>query len=461
MREGFNLMTHVANPLVGWIVCRTVLLTIPLGGHALRQGLEGGQTIPEPAAIWASSPLELTIAFPRPVSARLAESLVGHTIPYSQIKPPALPIGSIRIAGATLIDEGRTMILATDPHSSPAVYRIDLAPAGKTSMIREYTLTGVEAAWYRAQQDGDPDPAWKGWWPDANVENAWRLTRGSAPHERGLALLEKPGRLVLSTLIKLPVGQITVHLEASGAISDATLGDEASAEKPGDDPALPCHAAFSVRSQGEAQFLTFAVETSQAGRALSIKIGYESDASGGRRKLEREHMFVSWAPFTATPAPDPAGRETPGLTGGDVRRGEALFFGDLARCSQCHAMGGRGGKSGPDLSEIGRKGRDQVYRSIAAPSAEIAPDYMTYTVASKDGRVMAGVVRAQGAEMIQVTDTSAKTTMIARAEIDQIRPSGNSIMPVGLAAALGPANLRDLVSFLCDPLSSNNSHDKK
>jgi putative heme-binding domain-containing protein len=111
-------------------------------------------------------------------------------------------------------------------------------------------------------------------------------------------------------------------------------------------------------------------------------------------------------------------------------------------------MGGRGGRSGPDLTEVGRKGREQVFRSIAAPSAEIAPDYMTYTVATKHGRVMAGLVRAEGAEAIQVTDTSARTTTLARAEIEQIRPSGTSIMPVGLAATLGESNMRDLLAYL-------------
>ena len=183
--------------------------------------------------------------------------------------------------------------------------------------------------------------------------------------------------------------------------------------------------------------------------------------TGSRKKLERDRLFVPWAPFAANPPPEPASQETPSLTGGDARRGEAIFFGEQARCSQCHAMGGRGGKSGPDLTEVGRKGRDQVYRSIAAPSAEIAPDYMTYTVATKDGRVMAGLVRAQGAEAIQVTDTSAKTTTIARSEIDQIRPSGTSIMPVGLAATLGPSNLRDLIAFLCRPSAADGSRDKK
>ncbi len=54
----------------------------------------------------------------------------------------------------------------------------------------------------------------------------------------------------------------------------------------------------------------------------------------------------------------------------------------------------------------------------------------------RDGRVLAGVVRAEGASAIRVTDTNAKVTTLNRDEIDQIRPSGTSIMPVGLAGGL-------------------------
>ena len=71
---------------------------------------------------------------------------------------------------------------------------------------------------------------------------------------------------------------------------------------------------------------------------------------------------------------------------------------------------GEVGPSGPDLTGVGRKGSEQIYRSIAAPSAEIAPEFVPYTVATRDGRVLAGVVRAKGADAIRVTDTDAKTT---------------------------------------------------
>ncbi len=49
---------------------------------------------------------------------------------------------------------------------------------------------------------------------------------------------------------------------------------------------------------------------------------------------------------------------------------------------------------------------------------------------------------------IRVTDTNAQPTVIPRGQIAQIRPSGTSIMPVGLAAMLGDPAVRDLIAYL-------------
>ncbi len=114
-------------------------------------------------------------------------------------------------------------------------------------------------------------------------------------------------------------------------------------------------------------------------------------------------------------------------------------------------FGGQGGKVGPDLSEIGKKGRAEIYRAIAAPSASIAPDYMSYTVATDDGQIVAGLVRAVDADAIRVVDTNARETLVRRTKIQQIRPSATSVMPVGLTAALGDSATRDIVAFLSAP----------
>jgi putative heme-binding domain-containing protein len=306
----------------------------------------------------------------------------------------------------------------------------------------------VEAVWSGAEANGQDEHEWKGWWPDLDIEATRRLTQGSRPHERGLALLEKPGRLVLASLVNLPPGESILRIESSGTISDAELGNEQPATEAEPGQSTTGKAEFSVRSQAEPLYLTFAVETGRRGGPVTIRASYATTTKGPFKKLERERLWVPWAPVPAASPPSSVAADVPELNGGDPRRGETLFFGDQAKCSQCHAIGGRGGNAGPDLTRIAVKGRDHIYRSIAAPSAEIAPDYMPYTIAAKDGRVLVGVVRAERAEAIRVTDTNAKTIILRRDEIDQIRPSGTSIMPVGLAAGLGQSMVRDLIAYL-------------
>ena len=65
---------------------------------------------------------------------------------------------------------------------------------------------------------------------------------------------------------------------------------------------------------------------------------------------------MPWAPLPPEAAAQ-APLVLPDLSGGDPARGQALFSGEQARCSQCHTFRGKGGTVGPDLTEIGKKGR--------------------------------------------------------------------------------------------------------
>ena len=418
--------------------------------------LAGEGDVPLPSAAWPAGPLDLTVAFGRPVDANRARNLVGQTIPYfeparSGDKFPAvpLPLGKLRIAGVSQSDNGRTLLLATDPHPRGARYELILGPGSGPGSRFSYDLSGVEAAWSEGNGQPGTEPAWKGWWPELELDSVRKLAHDSAPHQRFLELIRKPGRLILSTQLLLPPGEFTVRIESTGAASDAALGDEQPAATEGPAPDGPRRTDFHVQGRGEPLFLSFTVETGPTAQPLLIR----GSLANGRKEprlfkpIVRDQLLLPWAPAAVGRSAEvPAG--VPELAGGDPGRGEVLFLGEKARCSQCHSFRGRGGTIGPELTGIGRKGLTNLYRSIAAPSEEIAPDYVPYTVAVRDGRVFAGVVRAEGPSAIRVTDTNARVTTLNRNEIDQIRPSSTSIMPVGLVGGLGEANLRDLIAYL-------------
>ncbi|MFI5461699.1 MAG: rhodanese-like domain-containing protein [Isosphaerales bacterium] len=415
-----------------------------------------------PVAIWPSGPLEVVAAFDTAIDPAVATSLLGKSIPYfvpvgttrDRTASPR-PSGALRIVGARLTDDDRTLILATDPHPRMARYLLPLSPVSgiRQSAIADdagvaYDLSGAVADWSR---EGDPDgePRWSGWWPLLDSESARLATRGSKRHEAGLELLSKPGRLVLSTLLRLPPGSFILRLDAAGPIEDASAGDvQAEAAGPVSQDALH-HAELAVPSRGEPIFLTITVRTGQSGRPFSLKVTYRSSDEKTPHALEREQLAVPWAPVPAVSAAS-APLVVPDLAGGDPVRGRSLFSGDQARCSQCHAFRGQGGIVGPDLTEIGRKSRAEIYRSIAAPGAAIDPDYVSYTVATRDGQVVVGLVRAEGADAIKVTDTNARSTLVPRRQLQQIRPSATSIMPIGLAATFGDAAVRDLIAYLTE-----------
>src|SRR5262245_17917229 len=119
-----------------------------------------------PIAIWPPGPLEVIAAFDRPLDPAAAKAMIGRTIQYQDTggggpdqPSPSHPAGRLRIVGARLVDEGRTLVLATDPHPRVARYLLPLS-----DVTAPYDLCGVEAAWSEGD-DPTGGPKWSGWWP--------------------------------------------------------------------------------------------------------------------------------------------------------------------------------------------------------------------------------------------------------------------------------------------------------
>jgi putative heme-binding domain-containing protein len=442
------------SPTARICILSALALTIAIARNGLAQELSVVGPQYSPVAVWPAGPLEVIVAFDRPIDQTLARSLVGKDIPFFESNSSILssarsqkPLGSIRIAGTRLIDEGRTLILATDPHPRAARYILPLNARDRAGVT--YELAGVEAN-LSPIADQTAAPLWSGWWPELDADSLRALSRGSRPHRDGLAQLSKRGRLTLSTLIRLPNGRVTITLEASGPVEETMIGDiQAEAADPGSKDNLHI-VSLTVESAGDPLFLTTTIKTGTNDRPFAFRATYRVGDSTTDHAVRSDRLLLPWVPI-APESPIAAPLVVPDLSGGDASRGQTLFFGDQARCSQCHAFRGKGGVVGPDLTSIGPKGRAEIYRSIATPSAAIEPAYTPYTVATKDGQVVVGLVRAEGFDTIKVTDTNARATVIPRNQIDQIRPSATSIMPVGLTGALGIDAIRDLITYLTSP----------
>jgi putative heme-binding domain-containing protein len=135
--------------------------------------------------------------------------------------------------------------------------------------------------------------------------------------------------------------------------------------------------------------------------------------------------------------------------GGDIRRGQAVFMSNKAACASCHQFGYLGGNIGPDLTRIGgiRNERD-LLESIVFPSASFVRSYEPIVVATRDGKIISGLIKKDSPEDLILTINATETARIAREDIDEIRPGSVSVMPSGLDQQLSLGELTDLIAFL-------------
>jgi putative membrane-bound dehydrogenase-like protein len=136
---------------------------------------------------------------------------------------------------------------------------------------------------------------------------------------------------------------------------------------------------------------------------------------------------------------------------GDAAAGERVFFHPQGpRCYACHRVDGRGAQVGPDLSRIGAStAREKLIDSILEPSKEIAPQYTTWIIVTRDGRQRTGVIVGEGFDStITLADTQGKREVLNRLDIEERTASPVSIMPADLHALMTRREFLDLLAYL-------------
>ena len=117
----------------------------------------------------------------------------------------------------------------------------------------------------------------------------------------------------------------------------------------------------------------------------------------------------------------------------------------------CHRVEGRGGTIGPDLTALGRSAtREQLIRSILEPSAEIAPEYQGYLVATVDGQLLTGLQFhfRSGGQAASLLLQDGREVRFPLDELEQYGPMRESIMPEDLERQLTVEDFRDLLAYL-------------
>lgn len=152
-------------------------------------------------------------------------------------------------------------------------------------------------------------------------------------------------------------------------------------------------------------------------------------------------------------ADDPIAVHRASLVGGDAVAGGRTFREHASvQCLRCHQVGADGGTVGPKLDGVGRRQtREQLLESIAWPNRRIAQGFETVVLKLRDGSEAKGTVKAEADGVLSLEtileDGTVSVVTVRSAEISR-RERGPSAMPEGLADALSPRELRDLVEYL-------------
>ncbi|PHN05905.1 heme-binding protein [Flavilitoribacter nigricans DSM 23189 = NBRC 102662] len=137
------------------------------------------------------------------------------------------------------------------------------------------------------------------------------------------------------------------------------------------------------------------------------------------------------------------------LEGGNPWRGRNIFLShETSQCVRCHSLEpGEGSDVGPLLAGIGAKyDREELLRSLVAPSARIAPGYGVVVLTLSDGKTVSGILKEENDQqlVIQVGDESPQR--IDKSKVTE-RIDAASSMPA-MGAIMEREELRDLVAFL-------------
>jgi len=184
--------------------------------------------------------------------------------------------------------------------------------------------------------------------------------------------------------------------------------------------------------------------------------------------LEAQGILERWVP-PPLPKPEGPGRawtledvlaaaDAKLARGRNFEHGKRTFA--AARCVVCHRYGDDGGATGPDLTQAaGRFQLKDLVEAIVHPSRVVSDQYKASIVQTADGKVVTGrIVSESDAAITVVTDPedATKFAEIPRANVEEITPSSESLMPRGLLDQLNESEVLDLLAYV---LSRGNKND--
>lgn len=177
----------------------------------------------------------------------------------------------------------------------------------------------------------------------------------------------------------------------------------------------------------------------------TIRAGVVGTEMPGHANMSEEEIWMVITYLRTLSAPGGPAPER-----GDAARGEQLFWArDRGNCGQCHMVGPRGGRVGPNLTRIGAaRSVAALEREIRRPAEVIPVGFETVTIVTKDGRRVRGARKNEDTFSVQVMTGNEDILSFSKKEVEVVTELERSLMPAYGPERLGDSDLADIVRYL-------------
>jgi len=144
---------------------------------------------------------------------------------------------------------------------------------------------------------------------------------------------------------------------------------------------------------------------------------------------------------------------------GNAAHGDKLFHG-AAGCFTCHMVNGKGGRLGPELTNVATaRSMESLVESVRYPSRRLATglientkefpqEYETVLVATADGQTFRGVTLNEDNFSVQMMDTQQQIHLFEKDKLKSFTKTRESLMPAYNEEILSEQDLRDVLAYL-------------
>lgn len=130
---------------------------------------------------------------------------------------------------------------------------------------------------------------------------------------------------------------------------------------------------------------------------------------------------------------------------GDPSKGREVF---AKVCATCHLFGGQGHAVGPDLEGLTDTTTEALSIAILDPNREVDARYASYAAGLTDGRVLTGLIASETGSAVTLKTQEGREDVLLRSQIEELRGTGQSLMPEGIEKDLTPGDLVDVIAYV-------------